>query len=237
MQMSGLRIIRFSYFGKSSLLCMCSRYTTLNVYCLITCSSIQKRCHFCMSICFHIGYLASSLSKHAIAFLCGHLNIYVHRCWILAAVIWSWNLFSPHILHPSKSCWMVEFQTKKCSILCIQFNILRSRFIQLKFIWLCCSWMKMVLVRNQVRMIRSQASMSGLYLPKNSMVCGKGKYCLSLTTLISIYVLWMISMVFAAYYMKLVSSRGCWDMLPVLCFLLKEVWIHVWFRGTGKHLQ
>lgn len=26
-------------------------------------------------------------------------------------------------------------------------------------------------------------------------------------------------------------------MLPVLCFLLKEVWTHVWFRGTGKHLQ
>ena len=31
-----------------------------------------------------------------------------------------------------------------------------------------------------MRMIRSQASMSGLYLPKNSMVCGKGKYCLSI---------------------------------------------------------
>jgi DNA polymerase III delta prime subunit len=23
----------------------------------------------------------------------------------------------------------------------------------------------------------------------------------------------------------------------VLCFLLKEVWTHVWFHGTGKHLQ
>jgi hypothetical protein len=23
----------------------------------------------------------------------------------------------------------------------------------------------------------------------------------------------------------------------VLCFLLKEVWTHVWFLGTGKHLQ
>lgn len=31
MQMSGLRITKFSYFGKSSLLCMCSRYDILNV--------------------------------------------------------------------------------------------------------------------------------------------------------------------------------------------------------------
>ena len=117
------------------------------------------------------------------------------------------------------------------------FNILAAvQFIHLKLIWLCCSWVKMVLVRNQARMIRSLALMSGPYLPKNLMVCGKGKYCLSLTTSISIFVLWMISLVFAVYYMKLVSSRGCWDMLPVLCFLLKEVWIHVWFHGTGKHL-
>ena len=155
----------------------------------------------------------------------------------------------PLLLFQAKTCFLLTFfilanpvewlssKQKKCSILCIQFNILGSRFIHLKFNWLCCSWVKMVLVRNQVRMIHSQASMSGPYLPKNLMVCGKGKYCLSLTTLISIYVLWMIWMVFAAYYMKLVSSRGCWDMLPVLCFLLKEVWIHVWFRGTGKHLQ
>jgi hypothetical protein len=43
----------------------------------------------------------------------------------------------------------------------------------------------MVPVRNQVRMIPSLASMSGLYRPKNSMACGKGLigHCFYITSL------------------------------------------------------
>jgi hypothetical protein len=69
MQMSGLGIAEFSYFGKLSLLCMCSRYEILNVLRLLP-NHLQfypKLMSFfyvnMMIPCDHVGYLASSLSK------------------------------------------------------------------------------------------------------------------------------------------------------------------------------
>lgn len=70
MQMSGLRITKFSYFGKSSLSCMCSRYEILNVLHFLPnhfqLYQKKKQGHFlCVNMipCDHVDYLASSLSK------------------------------------------------------------------------------------------------------------------------------------------------------------------------------
>jgi len=68
MQMSGLGIAEFSYFGKLSLLCMCSRYEILNVLSLLPnhlqfYPKLMSFFYVNMIPCDHVGYLASSLSK------------------------------------------------------------------------------------------------------------------------------------------------------------------------------
>ena len=53
--------------------------------------------------------------------------------------------------------------------------------------------------------------------------------------LISSYFLFMdINSIFTAYSMNLVSSKDCYDMLQVHCYLLRKALIPVLFLGTGK---
>jgi hypothetical protein len=83
-QRSGLRITRFCCFGKLSLLCMCSRYTCIHGYCLITYNYIQNLGYLIVHV-FRFCWFFSQC--YGTIVLSKHHNIFSQCCGILV-IVW-----------------------------------------------------------------------------------------------------------------------------------------------------